>query len=72
LNLELKKYSTKLNVTDKNVQIILELINGILVENNLDDIAMTDELESSSLLKARETVTKKIERSKYSKGKALY
>lgn len=72
LNPELKKYNTKLNATDKNVQIILELINGILVENNLDDIAMTDELESSSLLKARKTVTKKIEKSKYSKGKALY
>ncbi|HBE9294002.1 hypothetical protein NMF85_09930 [Clostridioides difficile] len=72
LNPELKKYNTKLNATDKNVQIILELINGILVENNLDNIAMTDELESSSLLKARKTVTRKIEKSKYSKGKALY
>ncbi|EOE7347245.1 hypothetical protein MJU95_016420 [Clostridioides difficile] len=72
LDTELKKYNTRLNATDRNVQIILELINGILVENNLDDIAMTDELESSSLLKARKTVTKNIERKKYSKGKALY
>lgn len=72
INNELKKYNTKLNSTDKNIQIMLELFNGILVANNLNDIAMTDELESNSLSKAKETITKRIEKKRYHKSKELY
>lgn len=58
---ELRRILLGTNNTDRNTQIIIELLNGIMINNNIEDIISTNDLESKSLLTARNTVQNNIE-----------
>lgn len=58
---ELKKIMYSVNSADKNSQIIMELINGFMIKQNIKDLLFTDEETSPVINKATETVNKRIE-----------
>ncbi|MBD7916287.1 hypothetical protein H9660_14160 [Clostridium sp. Sa3CUN1] len=57
----LKKIQNSINSADKNSQIIIELINGFMIKQNIKDLLFTDEETSPVINKATETVNKRIE-----------
>lgn len=58
---DFKKIKYSINSVDKNSQIIMELVNGFMIKQNIQDLLFTDEEISPVLNKATETVNKRIE-----------
>lgn len=58
---ELTRIRLGTNNTDRNTQILIELINGIMIHDSVDDIITSDTLESKGLETAKRTVQERIE-----------
>lgn len=58
---ELKKIKIASNNSDKNTEILIELLNGFFVKSNLGKLATTDMIESEAVKHAREKVIKRTE-----------
>ncbi|PGL72074.1 hypothetical protein [Bacillus sp. AFS055030] len=58
---ELKRIRLGTNNTDRNTQIIIELFNGLMFNQNINDIITTDVLEQPGIKTAREFVQEQIE-----------
>lgn len=72
---ELKKIRVALNGIDLDSKTIIEVINGILILKNIggdEELAVTKELESEVLIKAKEAVKERIFDYKYKNDGALY
>lgn len=72
LDKELKKIRIALNGVDFDSKTIIEIINGFLILEDIDELPVTKELESKVLLKAKKTVKDNILDSKYKNDGALY
>lgn len=72
---ELKKIRVALNGIDLDTKTIIEVINGILILKNIggdEELAVTNELESEVLIKAKKVVKERIFDYKYKNDGALY
>jgi lipopolysaccharide biosynthesis regulator YciM len=58
---ELTRVRLGTNNTDRNTQILIELVNGMMVNDNVEDIMTTDQLESGGLVTAKNVVQERIE-----------
>lgn len=72
---ELKKIRIALNGIDFDSKTMIEIINGILILKNIggdEELAVTNELESEVLIKAKKVVKERIFDYKYKNDGALY
>ena len=72
---ELKKIRIALNGIDFDSKTIIEIINGVLILQNIgaeEELAVTKELESEVLTKAKKAVKERIFDYKYKNDGALY
>lgn len=60
LNSELNKIKLGVNSADKNTQILLEIMNGIMYAQEIPDIITTDDIETDGFKTASQIVTKRI------------
>jgi hypothetical protein len=58
---ELKRIRLGTNNTDRNTQILIELINGMMINESVDDIMTTDQMETKGLITAKNVVQERIE-----------
>lgn len=58
---ELTRIRLGTNNTDRNTQILIELLNGIMINDSVDDILTTDQMEAKGLKTAKNTVQDRIE-----------
>ncbi|MGN7397334.1 hypothetical protein [Peribacillus frigoritolerans] len=58
---ELTRVRLGTNNTDRNTQILIELVNGMMINDNVEDIMTTDQLESDGLVTAKNVVQERIE-----------
>lgn len=58
---ELTRIRLGTNNTDRNTQIMIELLNGIMINDSVDDILTTDQMEAKGLVTAKTTVQERIE-----------
>ncbi|MDF9763736.1 lipopolysaccharide biosynthesis regulator YciM [Peribacillus simplex] len=58
---ELTRVRLGTNNTDRNTQILIELVNGMMIHDNVEDIMTTDQLESDGLVTAKNMVQERIE-----------
>jgi len=58
---EMKRLLLGVNNTDRNTQIIIELMNGMLIDQDIKDIITTEDVPSQPVTTAKETVQKRIE-----------
>ncbi|MGN7397990.1 hypothetical protein [Peribacillus frigoritolerans] len=58
---ELTRVRLGTNNTDRNTQILIELVNGMMIHDNVEDIMTTDQLESDGLVTAKNVVQERIE-----------
>lgn len=61
INKEIRRIRLGTNNTDRNTQVIIELLNGLLLSNDVNDILTTDDLESKPVSTAKKTVQQRIE-----------
>ncbi|MYL22024.1 hypothetical protein GLW04_19300 [Halobacillus litoralis] len=57
---EVKRVLLGTNNTDRNTQVIIELLNGLFIENNVSDILTTDDMESKPVHTAKTFVQERI------------
>jgi hypothetical protein len=57
---ELKRILLGTNNADRNTQILIELMNGWMITNNISDIVTTDDIESQPIKTAKEAVQENI------------
>ena len=67
IKVNLRIMTHAINSTDKNSQIILELLNGEFIKNNIGNIFSIDENKSPALQKAEKVVIEKIQTKRISK-----
>ncbi|WP_057915861.1 hypothetical protein [Peribacillus muralis] len=58
---ELTRIRLGTNNTDRNTQIIMEVLNGMMINDNVENIMTTDQLESDGLKTAKDTIQERIE-----------
>lgn len=58
---ELARIRLGTNNTDRNTQIVIELLNGIMINDSVDDILTTDQMEAKGLVTAKTTIQERIE-----------
>ncbi|MGM0924643.1 MAG: hypothetical protein ACQEWW_26245 [Bacillota bacterium] len=58
---ELARIRLGTNNTDRNTQILIELLNGIMINDSVDDILTTDQMEAKGLATAKNVVQERIE-----------
>lgn len=58
---ELTRIRLGTNNTDRNTQVIMELLNGVLINDDISDIITSDQLESKGLKTAKKAVQDRIE-----------
>ena len=58
---EIKRVLLGTNNTDRNTQIIIELLNGLFISNNISDIMTTEDMESKPVYTAKRMVQEKIQ-----------
>lgn len=58
---ELTKVRLGTNNTDRNTQILIELVNGLIINDSVEDIITTDQMESTGLVTAKNVVQERIE-----------
>jgi hypothetical protein len=58
---ELTRVRLGTNNTDRNTQIIMEVLNGMMINDNVENIMTTDQLESDGLKTAKNTIQERIE-----------
>lgn len=58
---ELSRIRLGTNNTDRNTQIIMEVLNGMMINDNVENIMTTDQLESDGLKTAKSTIQERIE-----------
>lgn len=58
---ELTRVRLGTNNTDRNTQILIELVNGMMINDNVENIMTTDQLESDGLVTAKNVVQERIE-----------
>lgn len=58
---ELSRIRLGTNNTDRNTQIIMEVLNGMMINDNVENIMTTDQLESDGLKTAKNTIQERIE-----------
>ncbi|WP_332698450.1 hypothetical protein [Halalkalibacter lacteus] len=58
---ELKRILLGTNNTDRNTQVLIELLNGLFIKDDVSDILTTEDLESKPLQTAKDTVQRRIE-----------
>lgn len=74
INKEIRRIRLGTNNTDRNTQIIIELLNGLFINDNVNDILTTDDMETNALATAKNIVQTRIEHKQqrradyYSKG----
>ncbi|MEK4306879.1 hypothetical protein [Oceanobacillus sp. FSL K6-0251] len=61
INKEIRRIRLGTNNTDRNTQVIIELLNGLFLNDDVNDIITTDQMETQALTTARDTVQKRIE-----------
>ncbi|SDJ00390.1 hypothetical protein [Alteribacillus bidgolensis] len=57
---EVKRILLGTNNADRNTQILIELLNGLMIHNNISDIVTTDDMESKPVTTAKENVQDRI------------
>lgn len=73
VNKEIRRIRLGTNNTDRNTQVIIELLNGLFVDQNINDILTTEDMESKPVHTAKTVVQERIQhlqqkRSDYFKG----
>ena len=58
---ELTRVRLGTNNTDRNTQILIELVNGLIINDSVEDIITTDQMESTGLVTAKNVVQERIE-----------
>lgn len=58
---ELTRVRLGTNNTDRNTQILIELINGLMIHESVDDIITTDQLEAKGVTTAKNVIQERIE-----------
>lgn len=61
---EVSRILLGVNNTDRNTQVLIELINGMMINNNQKSILTTEEVEAEGLVSAREKVAADIKNQK--------
>ncbi|SFM47572.1 hypothetical protein [Salibacterium qingdaonense] len=61
INKEIRRIRLGTNNTDRNTQILLELLNGMFVNQSIDDIVTTADMETNAYRTATQHVQKRIE-----------
>lgn len=69
---EIKKIKLGINRIDFDTKVMLEVINGLLILKNIDELPLTKELESNVLLKAKKSTKDNMINSKYKNDGKLY
>ena len=67
LKVELLGIKKASNETDKNTQIIIELLNGLFVKSGYDILATTDDIKCEAIDRTREVVEKRIVKKRVAK-----
>lgn len=67
INKEISRIRLGTNNTDRNTQILIELLNGFMFDSNVKDIITTDDTETDALNTAKKTVQERIENMKQKK-----
>lgn len=57
---DLTKISTGLNFSDRNIQVIVEILNGLCIKDGVGDIVRVEDVKSAALVIAEESVKKRI------------
>ena len=64
---ELTKIIKGINSADRNTQIVMEMLNGFFIKNNVGFIATSDDFKAEGLELAEEAVRKRISKSRVRK-----
>ncbi|MGL4109022.1 hypothetical protein [Clostridium sp. LP20] len=67
LKYDIEKMNRGINYSDKNIQVIIEMLNGLFIKNNVGDILGTDILKAEGLEIAEKTVKKRLVKSRVRK-----
>ncbi|MFR2529505.1 MAG: hypothetical protein ACLS9F_17820 [Clostridium paraputrificum] len=61
---ELEKIIKGINSSDKNTQIVIEMLNGLFIKNSVGEILVSSVVKSEGLEMAEEAVKKRISKSR--------